>query len=132
MLKISTSLLMSVFVLTQSLSIHFSDILKLESLFEHMEFHETAYGDDIFSFISKHYGNKMKEHEGENDDDSEHQKLPFNHKVSCDTGHLFVLELDQPGIILNDSTIAKERDFFYYNFYSYLENTDIFQPPRIA
>ena len=132
MLGKSTSIILSVVLLTQSLSIHFSDILKLQSLLEHMQFHEAAYGDDIFSFVSKHYGNKMEEHNGETGDDGEHQKLPFNQRVACDTGHLFVFEFEQPGLLFVETPTAKKRDFYYYNLYSYLENSDIFQPPRQA
>ena len=132
MLNKCVSLLMSVFVLAQSFNIHLADVLQLESLYEHIEFHEATYGDDIFSFISKHYGKELQEHDKDSQDDSEHEKLPFNHRISCDSLHYCIVNWDQNSLLVSDTPSPKKGDFFYYNFYSYLENTDIFQPPRFA
>lgn len=130
MLRKSTSIILSVFLLTQSFSIHASDMLKLGSLLEHLEFHQTTDGDDIFLFVSKHYGKKMQEHKGETGDDSEHRKLPFNQRLACDAGHLFVFQLEKPEFLFTEIPNAEKREFYYYNFYSFMENTDIFQPPQ--
>ena len=43
------------------------DVVKLTNLLEHIELHKSTYGDDIFSFVSKHYGDKMQEHKEERD-----------------------------------------------------------------
>ena len=62
MLKIISFLLAS-FVLAQSFNIHIPEVLKLKNLVEHLEFHKSVYGDDIFSFVAKHYGNQKLKHE---------------------------------------------------------------------
>lgn len=126
------SLLLSFFILFQSFNVHLLDVLKLQSLLQHIEFHESTYGDDIFSFLAKHYGDKMTEHREQNNGEGDHQKLPFNHSVCMDAGQLFILESFAAKLVLSDPPIVKKRTFHYYNFYSYLENTDIFQPPKIA
>ena len=123
---------MSAFILAQSVNIHFSDVLQLSSLMEHMEFHEATYGDDIFSFISKHYGKDLEAHKKDSKEDSDHKNLPFNHRIACDTLQFCIVNWDQGSLVPNKSSLAQNDDFFYYNFYTYLKNTDIFQPPRLA
>lgn len=133
MLKKSITLLMSVFILTQSINIHMSDIIGLNSLLKHFEFHEATYGDDLISFISKHYGNNFQKHDGESGDDHDHHKLPFNHhRNAADIGYIYVAFNDHSFVMQSNSPDLESRNFYYYNFYSYLENTDIFQPPRNA
>ena len=123
---------MAVFILSQSFNVHLIDVMKLQNLMEHIAFHEATYGDDIFSFISKHYGLEMAEHNQQKENSEEHQQLPFNHGVLLDAGHLFVCEVFVESLDLSVAPDAQERDFFYYNFYSFLGNSDIFQPPRIG
>ena len=132
MLTKSTSLLLSIFILSQSFNIHLMDVLKLSNLIEHMELHESVYGDDIFSFLSKHYGDQTEEHKEQRKGSNEHQKLPFSHNVSMDAASLFIFDASMMKLILSVAPDVKRSNFYYYNFYSFLENTDIFQPPRIA
>ena len=108
------------------------DVLKLSNLIEHMELHESVYGDDIFSFLSKHYGDQTEEHKEQRKGSNEHQNLPFSHNVSMDAASLFIFDESMMKLILSVAPDVKRSNFYYYNFYSFLENTDIFQPPRIA
>ncbi len=132
MLTKFTSLLLSILMLSQSFNIHMMDVLKLSNLIEHIEFHKSVDGDDIFSFLSKHYGDQTEAHNGQRKDSDEHQKLPFNHTVSIDTGQLFIFDASLIKLAFSVAPDVKRSIFCYYNFYSFLENTDIFQPPRIA
>ena len=128
----SASILLSFFILFQSFNVHFIDILKLKTLIEHMQFHEDVYGDDIVSFISKHYGEQMKSHqEQSSDEEKDHQKLPFNKNVCIDGGQPLIIDGFCSKLHI-DEPIVKKRTFYYHNFYSFLENTDIFQPPKTA
>ena len=123
---------MSVFILAQSVNIHLGDVLQVDSLLEHLELHEDIYGDDLFAFISKHYGGEIEEHQRESGNDSDHSKLPFNHSIACDSFQFFILDLDQLGLGYVQLPVQKKSDFYYNISYSFLENTDIFQPPRRA
>ena len=130
-LKVS-SLVLSVFLLLQSINIHFKDVVNLDALMEHIEFHQSEYGDSLFSFFSKHYGNKMSEHqEHKEQKDGGHHKLPFKHTVCSDAGQFFLVNLPDVKLI-NSSGFKHQQPTFYYNNYSYLENSDIFEPPRIS
>ena len=122
---------MSVFVLAQSLNIHLTDILGVRDLMEHIEFHQTTYGDSLLSFIAKHYGDKMLEHKGNDENDKEHHKLPFDHhRASVDQGHVFVFSPVFVTFPESVAPVANKSEYYYYNLYSFLENSDIFQPPR--
>lgn len=123
---------MSVFILAQSVNIHLGDVLQVDSLLEHLELHEDIYGDDLFTFISKHYGGEIEEHQKESGNDSDHGKLPFNHSIACDSFQFFILDIDHLGLGYVQLPVQKKSDFYYNISYSFLENTDIFQPPRHA
>ena len=119
-------------MLSQSFNLHLMDVIKLSNLLEHIEFHESTYGDDIFAFVSKHYGDKMQEHNEQKEDSNDHQKLPFNHGVCIDSGQLFIADAQIGKPIFSLPVHINRSIFSGDDFYSYLKNTDIFQPPRLA
>ncbi len=98
-------------MLSQSFNIHLMDVLKLSNFIEHMEFHESVYGDDVFSFLSKHYGDQTEEHNGQRKRSRDHQKLPFNHTVSMDAGHLFIFDASSIKFVLSDAPDVKRSIF---------------------
>ncbi len=127
-----SSIFLAVFVLAQSFNLHSEDFLKLGTLVSHMEFHQEEYGDDLFTFISKHYGDKKSSHEDEPKDSEDHHRLPFNHNRCMDSGQIFVMNIDKfPFQFLADD-LAQASHFYYQNSYTFLENSDVFQPPKIA
>lgn len=108
------------------------DIVNLGALMEHIELHESEYGDNLFSFISKHYGNKISEHqEHQEQQNGAHHNLPFKHVVYADGGQFFLIAPDVVKWIVS-TDIKHQQPTFYYNNYSYLKNSEIFQPPRIG
>lgn len=127
MLKIISFSLAS-FVLLQSFNIHIPEVLKVKNLLEHLEFHRTAYGDDIFSFVAKHYGNQKLKHE-ENDDTEDHQQLPFHH-VCYEIAVFYVIDLNKYQFSDPSEKDTELKNFIYQTSYSFLENIDIFQPPQ--
>jgi len=128
MFRKSMSLLLATFILLQSMNMHFKDILNLGVLLEHIEFHQAEYGDDLFVFLAKHYGDKMLEHHGQKKD--EHRELPFHQTVCFDGGQLFLMN-NLNSKWLNAFEAERQKSSFYYtNIYSYLDHSDIFQPPR--
>ena len=128
MLKIISFSLAS-FVLIQSFNIHIPEVLKLKNLLEHLEFHKSTYGDDIFSFVAKHYGDQKLKHEKKEGNDN-HQQLPFHHHVCFDASLLYVADMSRYQIRDLDVNVTESRNFSYQTSYSFLENIDIFQPPQ--
>ncbi|MCB0383730.1 MAG: hypothetical protein KDD05_10685, partial [Psychroserpens sp.] len=80
------AILLSCLILTQSLRLDYDDIIQMDDLIEHAQFHKAEYGDNFFVFISKHYGKLKDEHrKNHQDEEKEHEQLPFqchDHMVS--------------------------------------------------
>jgi len=131
LLRIS-SIYLAILVLAQSFNLHSGDFLKLEALMSHLEFHQEKYDDDIFTFISKHYGDKKSSHDEEPKDSEDHQRLPFNHNICSDSGQILLIQFDKLSLQLPTNDLNTKIDFYYQNSYTFLENTDVFQPPKFA
>jgi len=127
-----SSILLASFVLAQSFNLHSEDLLKLGTLVSHIEFHQDEYGDDLFTFISKHYGDKRSSHDQEPKDSEDHRRLPFNHNRCLDSGQIFVLNIDNSPFQLLGDDLIQTSHFYYQNSYTFLEKPDVFQPPKTA
>ncbi|MCK5678317.1 MAG: hypothetical protein KAH72_07580 [Flavobacteriaceae bacterium] len=122
------SIFISSFILVQSFNIHLNDIFKFDELVEHVKFHEDKYGDDIFIFLSKHYG-ELKEKHSKNHQKEDH-KLPFDHNCSFDSLTVYVLHKLKFTIDESKDIIYQTSNFFYQELHSSFEKPDIFQPPK--
>ncbi|MGB3149942.1 MAG: hypothetical protein WBB27_04710 [Maribacter sp.] len=132
MLKL-TSIVVSLLILVQSFNIHFSDIVELDELIEHAQFHAEEYGDNFFVFISKHYGELKKEHNNKHKEErEEHEQLPFQHQSQTAALSAFVLNKTiiyplEIAIFINQAS-----HYFYLASYHSLAQEGLFQPPRLT
>ena len=132
MLKLS-SIAVSMLILVQSFNIHFSDIVELDELIEHAQFHAEEHGDNFLVFISKHYGELKAEHSQKHQEEQEdHEQLPFQHQYQTASLSVFVLNktIDYPLEI--DVVSDRASNYFYHNSYHSLAQEELFQPPRQA
>lgn len=118
----------------QSFGVHYDDIIQLDELIEHAQFHSEQYGDNVIVFLSKHYGELKADHQRDHQEEKkDHEKLPFNHSG---TSHNSVADV----IINSYKSELNELEFSDYtasNFYyqapsSSLHSESILQPPRIS
>ncbi len=127
------AILLSSFVLSQSVNIDLTDIVQLDELIAHAQFHNKEYGDGFFVFISKHYGKLKEEHSKKHQEEREdHEQLPFSHQSCTHIFTVFVLiqtDVELPKVTAVADTVSH---FFYQESYSFLERSDIFQPPRYS
>ena len=131
MLKSSISLLLSFSILIQGLNFHLSDMIELQVLLKHLDEHQTAYGDDLFAFFEKHYGDQRHQHDQEkHKGSSEHEKLPFKHKVCQLNMGIMINSLNRAERSPDPVPIISIQNYFYLDNYSFLDQTDIFQPPK--
>lgn len=130
MYKRAISIVLASFILMQGMNVHFKDALNIGTLLEHIQLHQLEYGDDIFTFIAKHYGSKISQHKEHNE--GGHEELPFHHNICVDGGQLFLVKPLYSGWISELKQDTKKVSIHYNNLYSYLENSEIFQPPRKA
>ena len=125
------TILLSSLVLLQSLNIQVNDLLDFDELIEHYQFHNEAYGDTFLDFVSKHYGELKAEHSQKHQEEqSEHEKLPFQH-----TGHAFsTLEFVLVSSFLTntilDISASKQSNFYYQISYSFDLTYGLLQPPK--
>ena len=126
-------IVLSGIILIQSFQISIDDIMQLDELIEHAQFHKQEYGDNFFVFLSKHYGKQKAEHTEHNHrEQSDHEQLPFQcqgHYISI----LAILQVPfQPSVDSFEITRTSEANFHYLNLYASLSNTQLLQPPRLA
>ncbi len=123
----------SLLILLQGASIHLTDLVELGRLVEHYQFHSEEYGDDFMVFVSKHYGElKVAHSEKHQEEQKEHEKLPFQHQSQCAQPLVFVLNADN---FINSRTeipIVSKGNFHYQMSYSLVWGDGPFQPPKYA
>ena len=130
-MKLIAFILSSV-ILIQSIDIHISDIVNLGELINHAQFHQEEYGDDLFEFFAKHYGELKAEHEKQNPyERQEHEKLPFHcdHHNSNNFQLLFAFD-DETLIPTPNFSEFKKLTLFYISIYKSPDLNTILQPPR--
>lgn len=124
-------MLLSVSILIQGLNIHLSDMIELQVLLKHLEEHQASYGDDLFTFFDKHYGDLRQEHDQEKHEGStEHEKLPFKHKVYQLSMSILINSFNRSERDPDPVPIVSVQNYFYLDNYSFLDQSDIFQPPK--
>ncbi|APY08578.1 hypothetical protein BWZ20_09810 [Winogradskyella sp. J14-2] len=128
-----TAILLSSFILIQSFQISIDDIMQLDELIEHAQFHKQEYGDNFFVFLSKHYGELKAEHtEHNHKEQSDHEQLPFQ----CQGHYVSLLAIVQSPFQPSSDTFeispTTEANFHYLNLYASISNTQLLQPPRQA
>ena len=130
MLKLS-SIAVSLLILVQSFNIHFNDIIELDQLFEHAQFHSTEYGDNFFVFISKHYGELKAEHNKQHQEEKEqHEQLPFQHQCQSPSLYAVVLNRLMETSSFFDQGVHITANYFYQDSYHSLAQEGPFQPPK--
>lgn len=118
-------------ILIQGVSLNFGDLVQLDELLEHAQFHKETYGDNFFVFLSKHYGELQTEHNEKHKDEHEHEKLPLNHNSGI---HAlispFIINHQLIDDLALDFTPENKNNFYYAFSKSTLFTLGVFEPPR--
>ena len=126
-----TSIAISLLILIQSFNIHFDDIVEMDELIEHAQFHAQEYGDNFFVFISKHYGELKADHSQKHQEEKEdHEQLPFQHQCNSVSFSAFVLNQVAEYPLEIDLVYDFDSNFFYQDSYHSLAQEGLLQPPR--
>ena len=128
------SVLSAFLILFQSLNISLGELAQVDEFLEHASFHKDEYGDSLWVFISKHYGELKADHQkNHQEEQSEHEKLPFQHQ-SCthQIANVFVL-CNLPSEREKIEVAPEKEGNFYYLQSDYSGfMAGIFQPPKNA
>ena len=131
MLKSIFSISFSLIILIQSFGISLSDLGQMDEFIEHAKFHSQQHGDNVFVFISKHYGDLKSEHNKEHQEEKEdHEKLPFQQNSHMSSIAVFVLNTQKQEFKILEFSEFKEHNFHYQSLTSSLHSEGLFQPPR--
>lgn len=117
----------------QSVGFGIQDMFLLSKLVQHAQHHSESHGDDFFTFMQKHYGSLKAEHQDkENEENHDHEQLPFQH-ISCHhtLADVVLVPFEIP-ILKAEINTLQSHTFHYQNLYSSLEKVSIFQPPKFA
>jgi len=125
------SIAISLLILVQSFNIHFDDIIELDELIEHAQFHAEEHGDNFLVFLSKHYGELKAEHSQKHQEEKEdHEQLPFQHQSQTTSLYVFVLNQVSENSLEIDFALDRDSNFFYQASYHSLTPDGLLQPPR--
>jgi hypothetical protein len=127
------SILLSGLMLVQSVEIDFDDIIQFDEFLEHARFHSEKYGDNFLIFISKHYGELKEQHSKDHQEEQrDHEKLPFQHHCSCSSITAFFFDTSFSGLISLQIRDISTSDFYYQAHTSSLHAKGLLQPPQFA
>jgi hypothetical protein len=125
------SISLSLFILFQSIGFSLNDMVKIDEFIEHAQFHSDQYGDNIFVFIAKHYGELKADHEKEHQEEKkDHEQLPFQHQTQLTVVADFILTTNKEDFKTLEFSEFKTHNFHYQAPSSSLHSEGILQPPR--
>ena len=130
-MKLLFSISLSFIILLQSFGVHIDDMVQIDDFIEHAQFHSEQYGDNVFVFISKHYGELKADHDKDHQDEKEeHEQLPFQHQSHLTVVADFILNAQKLTLRTPEFAEFKKHSFYYMvpSSSQYLEG--LFQPPR--
>lgn len=125
------SISFSFLILIQNFGLSVGDIAQIDEFIEHAQFHSEQYGDNVFVFISKHYGELKADHEKEHQEEKEdHEQLPFQQHSNITTTSAFVLNSFKETLKTVEISEFSAHQFYYQEPASSLHSLGLFQPPR--
>lgn len=123
------SIFFSIMILLQSTNIHIDDIVNVNKFIKHVQLHQENYGDDFFTFLSKHYGDLKESHSEQHQEEQKNSPDENNHKclksLNLFTHHFCSLEL------LNNHKNVNSHSY-YQDKFSTFEKQPCFRPPQLT
>lgn len=133
MLSKILSIFIASLVLLQSVNLNFIDLVELDELLEHYQFHQEEYGDNFLVFVSKHYGELKVEHSQKHQEEqSDHEKLPFQQQTPSMQLVVLFNTLNPFSSSTTEIANRSSANYYYHNFYSFDWAEGPFQPPKQA
>tara|TARA_R110002124_G_scaffold87407_1_gene224972 strand:+ start:462 stop:818 length:357 start_codon:yes stop_codon:yes gene_type:complete len=115
----------------QSFGISFNDLSQIDEFIEHAQFHNEQYGDSVFVFMSKHYGELKADHNKEHQEEKEnHEQLPFQNQTNVSLISAFTLNSNNETFKTPEPFELKSYNFYYLEPTSSVYSSGPFQPPR--
>ena len=118
-------------ILFQGLFANTDLIFEINELTEDYELHKVKYGDDLTTFISKHFGDLKESHKEQHQKEHEQHKHPVQNNIgsSLQVDFLLAFSFTDKSILEYDVSAS---NFNYMDLHSTFEKQKIFQPPQQA
>lgn len=119
------AVLISSTILLNSFQITLTGLSQADDLIEHIQYHSEKYGDNLFTFLSKHYGNLKDNHDKNHKEEKQkHKQLPFHQSIPLQFSAFLLPEHEKTD--LKQSKVVFRSSYFYYR-----ESTSLFIPEKI-
>ncbi len=119
----------ALFILFQGMFMYANFSFVLEEIWKDYQLHQVKYGDNLTTFLSKHYGELKESHQEQHK--KEHQEHQHHHKLNV-SFQLDMLWDNSFNFDAKDSIVFyKQNNFAYKGLFSTFEKQKIFQPPRV-
>jgi len=118
-------------ILFQGIFVNTDIIFETSELIEDYQLHKVKYGDNLSTFISKHFGDLKESHKKQHQKEHEQHQHPVQnntgtYQIDFTFSASFVVMKNEIEITLSTS------NFHYADLFSTFEKEKIFQPPRLA
>lgn len=123
---------LAIFILFQSMFTNINLFFEIDELVEDYKLHQTKYGDNLTTFISKHFGDLRDSHKEQHKEEHKHHNHPIHSELGSNIQEIYVLQNYNFTINTIEKIRSKTDNFYYKNLLSNFEKQKIFQPPRIA
>ena len=119
-------IILSFLIGLQSIGFSLVDVMQVDELYEHYQYHQEELGHDLLTFIDLHYGEQKEAHQ---EDHKGHNDLPCHH-TSISINILF---LDSSELDINRNLIYEKADSpnTFNKLISFLFIDEILQPPKV-
>jgi len=123
---------LAIFILFQSMFSNVNILFEISEVIEDYKLHQTKYGDNLATFISKHFGDLKDSHKEQHKKDHEHHNHPCQSELANNVQGVYVLQQYDLSLESIVKIISEKDNFYYKKSSSNFEKQKIFQPPRIA
>lgn len=129
------AIFIAILFLLQSSQICFEDFQRIDALVQDAQLHQTKYGDDFFTFLSKHYGELKESHKEQHQQEEQehgHKHPPLSGDCHTQVQPVVVWQVQIPFLEVIYHQIEVTQNFHYLDLHSTFEKPSFFQPPRFA
>jgi len=123
---------LAIFILFQSMFTNINILFEITEMVEDYKLHQTKYGDNFATFISKHFGDLKESHKEQHKEEHKHHNHPIHSELNSMVYEVCVLQQCDFSINTMIKIISRTDNFYYQDKFSTFEKQKIFQPPQLS
>lgn len=119
-------------ILFQGIFVNTDVLFEINELLEDYQLHKTKYGDNTYTFLSKHFGDLKESHKKQHQEEHEQHKHPSQDKLANVSQFDYTFNRCNFTIKNVVEINADTSNFHYSDLFSTFEKQKIFQPPKLT